>query len=54
MPGVGPVLAAQILGRLGNPTRFASLAAVRSYSGLVPDLDSSGQSSRHGAPTKIR
>ncbi|MFI5614639.1 IS110 family transposase [Amycolatopsis sp. FDAARGOS 1241] len=52
VPGVGHVLAAQILGRLGDPSRFASLAAVRSYSGLVPDLDSSGQSSRHGAPTK--
>lgn len=52
VPGVGPILAVQILGRLGDPARFTSLAAVRSYSGLVPDLDSSGQSSRHGGPTK--
>ncbi|MCE6993287.1 transposase [Saccharothrix sp. S26] len=52
VPGVGPVLAAQILGRLGDPHRFTSLAAIRSFSGLVPKLDSSGQSARHGGPTK--
>ena len=32
-PGVGRVLAAQIVGRLGDPRRFTDLAAVRSYSG---------------------
>jgi hypothetical protein len=32
--------------------RFQSLAAVRSFSGLVPSLDSSGVSGRHGGPTK--
>ncbi|MEU4744379.1 IS110 family transposase [Actinosynnema sp. NPDC023658] len=52
VPGVGPVLAAQILGRLGDPHRFTSLAAIRSFSGLVPKLDSSGRSARHGGPTK--
>jgi transposase len=51
-PGVGSILAAQILGRLGDPGRFRSLAAVRSFSGLVPSLDSSGLSGRHGGPTK--
>lgn len=30
-PGVGPVLAAQILGRLGDPRRFDSLAGIRSF-----------------------
>lgn len=43
-PGVGPVLAAQILGRLGDPHRFPSLASARSFSGLVPRRDSSGVS----------
>lgn len=35
-PGVGGVLAGQILGRLGDPTRFTSLAGARAFSGLVP------------------
>ena len=52
VPGMGPVLAAQILGRLGDPSRFASLAAIRSYAGLVPGLDASGVSSRQSRPTK--
>jgi len=51
-PGVGPVNGAVILGRLGDPGRFLSLAAVRSFSGLVPSLDSSGISGHHGGPTK--
>lgn len=51
-PGVGPVLAAQILGRLGDPRRFNSLAGIRSFSGLVPRLNSSGLTGRHGGPTK--
>jgi len=52
VPGVGPILGAQILGRLGDPNRFRSLAGVRSFSGLVPSLDSSGTTGRHGGPTK--
>jgi len=51
-PGVGPILAAQILGRLGDAGRFASLAGVRSYAGLVPREDSSGIALRSGGPTK--
>jgi hypothetical protein len=41
-PGVGKILAAQILGRLGDPHRFTSLAAARSFSGLVPDVTPQG------------
>lgn len=52
VPGLGPVTSAAVLGRLGDPSRFGSLAAVRSYSGLVPALDSSGLRGRHGPPTK--
>ena len=52
VPGVGVIGAPQILGRLGDPARFASLAAVRSFAGLVPDQDSSGVNARAGGPTK--
>ena len=51
-PGVGAITGAAILGRLGDPGRFSSLAAARSFTGLVPSLDASGQSGRHGGPTK--
>jgi len=52
VPGVGSVNAAQILGRLGDPNRFRSLSGARSFSGLVPSLDSSGRNGSHGGPTK--
>jgi len=52
VPGVGAIGAAQILARLGDPNRFRSLAGVRSFSGLVPSLNSSGQNGGHGGPTK--
>jgi len=53
VPGVGSILGAQILGRLGDPNRFRSLGGVRSFSGLVPStLDASGTTGRHGGPTK--
>ena len=48
-PGVGPITAAVIAGRLGDPHRFHSLAAIRAYSGLIPKLSQSGQSQhQHG------
>ncbi len=51
-PGVGRIGAPQIAGRLGDANRFANLAAVRSFAGLVPDQDSSGQAAHAGGPTK--
>lgn len=33
VPGVGEILAGQILGRLGDPTRFTTLAGARAFSG---------------------
>jgi len=51
-PGVGPILAATITSRLGDPHRFTSLAAVRSYSGLAPKVSQSGQAEHHGGITK--
>lgn len=41
-PGVGPILAAGILGRLGDARRFANLAGIRSFSGMVPGTNQSG------------
>ncbi|GIH11802.1 hypothetical protein Rhe02_98690 [Rhizocola hellebori] len=51
-PGVGKILAAQIRGRIGDPSRFTSLAAARSFSGLIPRKNSSGLSDSAGGPTK--
>ncbi len=51
-PGVGPVLAGVIAGRLGDPHRFTSLAAIRSYAGLVPKVNQSGTSDKPGGLTK--
>ena len=47
-PGLGVTLAAGILGRLGDARRFASLAGVRGFSGMVPGTDQSG--TRQGRP----
>jgi transposase len=47
-PGVATITAAAILGRLGDPNRFTSLAGARAFTGLVPILDSSGLTGHHG------
>src|SRR5919201_1098925 len=52
VPGVGKILAGQIRGRLGDPRRFTSLAAARSFSGLIPHQNSSGLTDTTGGPTK--
>ena len=36
----------------GDRSRFRSLAGARSFSGLVPSLNASGASGRHGRPTR--
>ncbi|MEV0792374.1 IS110 family transposase [Kribbella sp. NPDC050459] len=51
-PGVGPVTSAIITGRIGDPHRFTSLAAIRAYSGLVPKVAQSGQSHHQHGLTK--
>ncbi len=51
-PGVGPVTCAVIAGRIGDPHRFHSLAAIRAYSGLVPKLSQSGQAEHQHGLTK--
>ena len=51
-PGLGEVLAPMVLGRLGDAKRFRDLAAVRSYTGLVPGVEQSGVSDHRQRPTK--
>ena len=51
-PGLGTTLAAAIQGRFGDFDRFNDLAGVRSFTGLVPKVDQSGNSHGHGGPTK--
>jgi transposase len=51
-PGVGPVISAVIAGRIGDPHRFTSLAAIRAYAGLVPKVSQSGVGETHGGITK--
>jgi transposase len=51
-PGVGDILAGQILGRLGDPSRFTSLGSARAFSGLIPKRNASGLSDYAGGPTK--
>ena len=51
-PGVAQITATAILGRLGDPSRFHSQAGARAFTGLVPILDASGLTGRHGGPTK--
>lgn len=51
-PGVGPVISAVIAGRVGDPHRFTSLAAIRAYTGLVPKVSQSGVSKVESSITK--
>lgn len=52
VPGLGGVLGAGILARFGDLDRFANLAGVRSFTGLVPKIDQSGLTHGHNGITK--
>ena len=45
--GVGPILAARLLGRSGSPKRFASAGAYANYTGTAPVQIASADSSQH-------
>jgi transposase len=47
IPGIGPVLAARVLGDTGRASRFPSAAAYASYTGTAPVEVASADSSRH-------
>ena len=51
-PGVGPVLAGGILGRLGDANRFTDLAAGRSFSGMIPKVNQTGHTETRPGITK--
>jgi transposase len=51
-PGVGPTVSAVIAGRIGDPHRFTSLAAIRAYTGLVPKVSQSGVAKTESSITK--
>lgn len=51
-PGVGPVISAVIAGRIGDPHRFTSLAAIRAYTGLIPKVSQSGLTKVESSITK--
>jgi Transposase IS116/IS110/IS902 family/Transposase len=51
-PGIGPVVAGVIRAILGTGHRFASLAALKAFTGLVPREDSSGEARRRGRISK--
>ena len=47
IPGVGPFIAAKILGEVGEVSRIRSKAAFAVMSGTAPLVASSGQTNRH-------
>jgi len=46
VPGVGPLVAAKLLGEIGDPRRFASHDAFAAFAGVAPIPASSGQVQR--------
>jgi transposase len=53
IPGVGPIWAAVIYAEVADITRFHSRKALASYTGLVPSVRSSGESTRLGDITHL-
>lgn len=58
--GVGPNLAASFIGLIGDPERFSSQSRLRSYAGMIPKQDASGESDKQGlslskeGPSRLR
>jgi transposase len=52
IPGVGPLLALTIASAIGDISRFSSASRLVGYSGLVPRVHRSGESSRTGRLSK--
>ncbi|WP_307857411.1 transposase [Mycobacterium sp. SM1] len=51
-PGLGATISAVIAGRIGDPHRFTSLAAIRAYTGLVSKVSQSGVAKTESSITK--
>jgi transposase len=52
LPGFGERTATTVAGRLGDVNRFTNNAAVRSFVGMIPGTDQSGESEGHPRLTK--
>lgn len=52
MPGIGPITALSFLGYIGDASRFSDKKQISYYSGLVPRVDSSGESVYYGRIVK--
>jgi transposase len=52
IPGVGPMTAAAFLAYIGDGSRFANASQVSNFAGLVPRIDSSGETTRYGHITR--
>ncbi|MBS6941309.1 MAG: IS110 family transposase [Slackia piriformis] len=52
IPGVGPTLAAQITGEIGNPHRFSSARKLVAYAGMDATVRQSGESEEAGHMSK--
>jgi transposase len=52
IPGIGAVVAGVIRAIVGDLSRFANLAALRAFTGLVPRENSSGEARRRGRISK--
>jgi transposase len=50
LDGIGPVVAARLLGRTGHASRFASASAFANYAGVAPVEVASAQKARHRLP----
>jgi len=48
IPGIGETLGPVFLGIIGNSDRFSSQSKARSYSGMIPKQNDSGESSKKG------
>ena len=48
IPGIGETLGPVFLGIIGNSERFSSQSKARSYSGMIPKQNDSGESSKKG------
>ncbi len=53
VPGLGPQLAASLVAEIGDISRFATIGDLRGYSGLVPDVNQSGEHCHTGPLTKV-
>lgn len=50
VPGLGPIGAPAVVAKMGDPAKFRSAAAFRSFTGLTPRASETGNTDRKGQP----